>query len=170
MDWKVLEIYLFYYVFGEITSFQNIKEYKKITSTIIDTPGTLTNLIYFTKESGKPTSGNLNDEISLSTVKNFYCPLNLEPQVLSLECVRQISIKPPGKRLWHPKSWIPPVTACIDKCCKSHQLPNSILTYILETCCKTFWLIDWCLTPILEIFPIYRGIRFFGKNEHRFNA
>jgi hypothetical protein len=67
----VLEIYLFYYVFGEITSFQNIKEYKKITSTIIDTPGTLTNLIYFTKESGKPTSGNLNDEISLSTVKNF---------------------------------------------------------------------------------------------------
>ena len=102
--------------------------------------------------------------------QELYCPLNLEPQVLSLECVRQISIKPPGKRLWHPKSWIPPVTACIDKCCKSHQLPNSILTYILETCCKTFWLIDWCLTPILEIFPIYRGIRFFGKNEHRFNA
>jgi hypothetical protein len=64
---------------------------------VIDTPGTLTNLIKFTKESGKPISGNLNEEIYLNTVKKLYCPCNLQPDVLSLECVRQISIKLPGK-------------------------------------------------------------------------
>jgi pantothenate kinase len=42
---------------------------------VIDTPGTLTNLIKFTKESGKPISGNLNEEIYLNIVKTRGLPI-----------------------------------------------------------------------------------------------
>ena len=104
---------------------------------MIDTPGTLTNLIRFTKESGKPISGNLNEEIYLNIVKKLYCPCNLQPDVLRLECVRQISIKPPGKPHRHPKSWMPPVTALKNVA----NLINCQIAYLLtlrKLCCQSF--------------------------------
>jgi hypothetical protein len=64
-----------------LPKYQGISHEKWI-STVIDTPGTLTNLIKFTKESGKPISGNLNEEIYLNIVKKLYCPCNLQPDVL----------------------------------------------------------------------------------------
>jgi hypothetical protein len=53
-----------------LPKYQGISHEKWI-STVIDTPGTLTNLIKFTKESGKPISGNLNEEIYLNIVKKL---------------------------------------------------------------------------------------------------
>jgi hypothetical protein len=48
-----------------LPKYQGISHEKWI-STVIDTPGTLTNLIKFTKESWKPISVNLNEEIYLN--------------------------------------------------------------------------------------------------------
>lgn len=50
----------------------------------------------------KPT-GILSEDLYLEIVKRLYCPQNINSELLSLDEVRQISIKPPGKQIRHPK-------------------------------------------------------------------
>ena len=47
-------------------------------------------------------------------VKHLYCPSSLDPTKLSVEDIRQISIKPPGKIIRPTLSWMPPETV-LDK-------------------------------------------------------
>ena len=72
----------------------------------------------------------LNEDVYLSIVKKLYCPRGLNVDSLSIEDVRQISIKYPGKSIRNPQQWMPPVTALKKVIC----LVNSHIKYLLTVC------------------------------------
>ncbi|VDI32965.1 Hypothetical predicted protein [Mytilus galloprovincialis] len=80
-----------------ILKYQGIS-HEKWLSVIIDTPGALRNLVHLSNEPAleKPT-GILSEDLYLEIVKRLYCPQNINSELLSLDEVRQISIKPLGK-------------------------------------------------------------------------
>ncbi|KAL3880306.1 hypothetical protein ACJMK2_032554 [Sinanodonta woodiana] len=60
-------------------------------------------------------------------LKNLYCPSKHDAERLSLEEVRQLSIKLPGKDVRSPKLLMPPISALQSIC----KLINSCLQYLL---------------------------------------
>ena len=44
----------------------------------------------------------INENVYLDVIKRLYCPVSLEHSVLTLDEVRQLSIKPPNKDFRHP--------------------------------------------------------------------
>ncbi|CAC5362524.1 unnamed protein product [Mytilus coruscus] len=94
-----------------IPKYQGIS-HEKWLSVIIDTPGALQNLVHLTNEPAlEKLTGILSEDLYLEIVKRLYCPQNIKSELLSLDEVRQISIKPPGKPIKHPKLWMPPKSA-----------------------------------------------------------
>ncbi|KAL3880313.1 hypothetical protein ACJMK2_032561 [Sinanodonta woodiana] len=83
------------------------------------------------KIRSRPDSGHLSVTIDpgvyISLLKNFYCPNKHDAERLSLEEVRQLSIKLPGKDVRSPKLWMPPISALHSIC----KLINSCLQYLL---------------------------------------
>ncbi|CAC5398138.1 unnamed protein product [Mytilus coruscus] len=53
----------------------------------------------------------LNTNMYICLYKRMYCPSNLKNELLSLEEIRQLTIKPPNKDFKHPQNWMPPKTA-----------------------------------------------------------
>ncbi|KAL3858945.1 hypothetical protein ACJMK2_009194 [Sinanodonta woodiana] len=82
------------------------------------------------KMRSRPDSGHLNVNIDpgvyLNLLKNLYCPSKHDAERLSLEEVRQLSIKLPGKDVKSPKMWMPPIFALHSIC----KLINSCLQYL----------------------------------------
>ncbi|CAG2249135.1 unnamed protein product [Mytilus edulis] len=112
-----------------IPKYQGIS-HEKWLSVIIDTPGALQNLVHLSNEPAleKPT-GILSEDLYLEIVKRLYCPQNINSELLSLDEVRQISIKPPGKPIRHPKLWMPPKSALKQVL----KLINCQIAYLLTT-------------------------------------
>ncbi|KAL3856571.1 hypothetical protein ACJMK2_011306 [Sinanodonta woodiana] len=82
------------------------------------------------KIRSRPDSGHLSVTIDpgvyISLLKNFYCPNKHDAERFSLEEVRQLSIKLPGKDVRSPKLWMPPISALhsICKLINKAELPN----------------------------------------------
>ncbi|VDI71124.1 Hypothetical predicted protein [Mytilus galloprovincialis] len=92
--------------------------------------GALQNLVHLSNEPAleKPT-GILSEDLYLEIVKRLYCPQNINSELLSLDEVRQISIKSPGKPIRHPKLWMPPKSALKQVL----KLINCQIAYLLTT-------------------------------------
>ena len=58
-----------------------------------------------------PNGSKLNRGLYLEIIKKLYCPKVLQSDVFTMDEVRQLSMKPPGKDTRPPSSWMPPVSA-----------------------------------------------------------
>ena len=53
----------------------------------------------------------MDTETYVKIYADLYYPKQVEPNTLTLEEIRQISIKVPGKEFKHPQTWMPPISA-----------------------------------------------------------
>ena len=95
-----------------IPKFHGISHEKWLT-VVIEKPTLFRNVVQYKEcpDSGKILGGNINQDIYLDIVKKLFCPKNIDPNLMTFEDVRQISIKPPGKDVRPPNAWLPPVCA-----------------------------------------------------------
>ena len=87
--------------------------HEKLVTVIMQADGVMKDLVNFTCNDTDKIEGKLNEQWYLDIVKKLYCPLNLIPDKLTFDEVRQISVQPPGKPVRHPKLWMPPRTALL---------------------------------------------------------
>ncbi|XP_067660602.1 uncharacterized protein [Haliotis asinina] len=80
--------------------------HKKWIETILNVPGCLTGILK--SEDGQM---HIDECLYIQLIKNIYCPPTLNADKLSLEDVRQLSIKMPRKDFRNPNLWMPPKTA-----------------------------------------------------------
>ena len=91
-----------------------------VLTTVTTDRNMLSNLVNFNyTASGDVTS--IVEEVYLKMIKKLYCPKNLNDALLSMEDVRQMSVKLPNKNVFkHPQSWMPPESA-LRKLCRLTQ-------------------------------------------------
>jgi hypothetical protein len=79
--------------------------------------GILPSLVSYTvDQSGKRISGTMHQDVYLYIVKSLYCPPEYDPQLLSLDQVRQSTVRNPKKKKQacnNPQLWTPPVGALL---------------------------------------------------------
>ena len=104
-----------------LPNFHGISHESILTAVTTD-KNILSGLIRFTyKPSGEVLKCTIDEEMYLKLMKKLYCPNNLNEELLSLEEVSQLAIKPPNKSEFrHPQSWMPPETA-LKKLCQRTQ-------------------------------------------------
>ena len=112
-----------------LPKFHGLSHEKWVTETT-QIPDGLENIVQYTidKKTVKPVIGTVNEEIYFEIVKRLYCPSSIDADAVSLDAVRQMSIKLPSKQVRHPTSWMPPRSALL----KVIQLVNWQLAYLLS--------------------------------------
>ena len=112
-----------------LPKFHGLSHEKWVTETT-QIPNGLENIVQYTidKKTVKPVIGTVNEEIYFEIVKRLYCPSSIDADAVSLDAVRQMSIKLPSKQVRHPTSWMPPRSALL----KVIQLVNWQLAYLLS--------------------------------------
>lgn len=104
--------------------------HEKWVTTVLAIPNGLHRIIDVTLDESRdiPTKrAVVNKELYLQTTKTLFCPKTYNEADMSINEVRQLSTKTPGKDARHPSTWMPPPEA-IDRLI---TLLNCQLEYLL---------------------------------------
>ena len=95
-----------------IPKYQGISHDKILKAYLADRT-LLDNLIAFDR-NGQLVSGRLNRELYQELVKKLFTPARMNPSLLSVQQVHQISVLPPGdSKPRNPQKWMPPPTVLL---------------------------------------------------------
>ncbi|XP_045196479.2 uncharacterized protein LOC123551536 [Mercenaria mercenaria] len=91
----------------------NGMSHEKWMSTFLQIPDALRTILSFEEYDADvaPCKAWINSSVYHSIIKHMYCPKGILPSQLTIDEVRQMSIKMPGKDFRHPTSWMPPPSA-----------------------------------------------------------
>ena len=121
-----------------LPKFQNISHLQMLT-LYLSNPDFRNNMISISNSA-------IDREVFFDFMKSLYCPKSLDPNLLSFDEIRQLSIKPPNPkgstkkaanvvtfeftdgqaRVRHPRLWLPP-RECLDRLCTLH---DAMITYL----------------------------------------
>lgn len=80
----------------------------KLLELFLSQPHFISNLFTLNNRDG---CGLTNVPVFKDLMKHIYCPASCDPSKLSLEAIRNLSIKLPGKDFRPPPTWMPPESA-----------------------------------------------------------